>query len=260
MKHLLALLLGGILAGAAFADTTVDLQSKAGPLVAGQTYQKGYASGVAKRGAKVVFKDVTASSFSVYCCASNHTFVGSVGTSSETGTQTLNGDFIIKTIIGNSFALLDSPVVSVSLRPVASSIPVYNSQGYYQGHRTEGQTKESNVIVNGLSPNTIYWIEYSLAGGSYWTSIQTLPLSMIIGPVTTVSSFTGCVFSVPVTQIGTGNESVQIDIVVTGPDGSTHSATKTVTESGTVAMTIDDPPLLAGANYTAVVTVTMTVE
>ncbi len=83
---------------------------------------------------------------------------------------------------------------------------------------------------------------------------------MIIGPVTTVSSFTGCVFSVPVTQIGTGNESVQIDIVVTGPDGSTHSATKTVTKSGTVSMTIDDPPLLAGANYTAVVTVTGNAE
>lgn len=105
-------------------------------------------------------------------------------------------------------------------------------------------------------PNTTYWILYSFAGDRYSTCIRTSPANIALGSVTTSPGRDNCVFSVPLTEIGTGNTSAQIDIVVTGPDGQTHSATTTVTESGMVSMTIDDPPLLAGANYTAVVTVT----
>ncbi|MBQ6008746.1 MAG: hypothetical protein IJL17_09405 [Kiritimatiellae bacterium] len=85
---------------------------------------------------------------------------------------------------------------------------------------------------------------------------RTLPADLAVGSVTTTPNTTSCVFAVPITEIGTGNEHTQIDIVATGPDGRTHSATKTVTASGTASVTIDTPPMLAGANYTAVVTVT----
>ena len=105
-------------------------------------------------------------------------------------------------------------------------------------------------------PNTTYWILYSFAGDRYSTCIRTSPADIVLGSVDTSPGFDNCEFSVSIAEIGTFNERAQIDIVVTGPDGQTHSATRTVTESGTVSITIDDPPLLAGANYTAVVTVT----
>ena len=79
---------------------------------------------------------------------------------------------------------------------------------------------------------------------------------MSVDAITAIPGATSCVFNIPITEIGSFNDSAQIDIVATGPDGSTHSATKTVTAAGTFSMTINDPPLLAGANYTAVVTVT----
>ena len=85
---------------------------------------------------------------------------------------------------------------------------------------------------------------------------RTLAADLAVGSVTTTPNKTSCAFGVPITEIGTGNERAQIDIVATGPDGRTHSATKTVTAAGTASVTVNDPPMLAGTNYTAVVTVT----
>ena len=134
-----------------------------------------------------------------------------------------------------------------------------------------------SYTFTGLTPSTLYIVEWicsvETANNTLNTSshdvarffggessrrvmFRTLPLNLAVGSVTTTPNKTSCTFSVPITEIGTGNASAQIDIVATGPDGTTHSATKTVTASGTVSMTINNPPLLAGANYTAVVTVT----
>lgn len=140
---------------------------------------------------------------------------------------------------------------------------------------TSTYEKNSSYTFTGLKPNTLYIVEWICAIESAYVSgrngdyekdfgsessrrvmFRTLPAALAVGTVSTTPNQTNCAFSVPISEIGTGNECAQIDIVVTGPDGRTHSATKTVTESGTVSMTIDDPPLLAGANYTAVVTVT----
>lgn len=136
----------------------------------------------------------------------------------------------------------------------------------------------SSYTFTGLKPNTLYIVEWicsiasadfpsqnngSTANARYFAGessrrvmFRTPSLALAVGSVTTTPNKTSCTFSVPVTEIGTGNESAQIDIVATGPDGRTHSATKTVTASGTASVTINEPPLLAGANYTAVVTVT----
>ncbi len=85
---------------------------------------------------------------------------------------------------------------------------------------------------------------------------MTPPANIELGSVATSPGFDNCEFSVPIAEIGTFNESVQIDIVATGPDGETHSATAMVTESGTATVMLEDPPLLAGTSYNAVVTVT----
>ena len=133
----------------------------------------------------------------------------------------------------------------------------------------------SSYTFTGLNPYTLYiveWICYIDAkpnegtlmskskylGGEFSRRVmfRTLHSDLAVGSVTTTPDKTSCLFNIPITEVGTRNESAQIDIVATGPDGRTHSATKTVTASGTVSMTINDPPLLAGANYTAVVTVT----
>lgn len=141
---------------------------------------------------------------------------------------------------------------------------------------TEAFENNGSYTFTGLQPYTLYIVEwictvrYASFGGdaslnnarffggesSRRIMFRTLPADLAVGSVTTTPNKTSCTFNVPITEIGTGNASAQVDIVVTGMDGRTHSATKTVTESGTVSMTIDDPPLLAGANYTAVVTVT----
>lgn len=124
-------------------------------------------------------------------------------------------------------------------------------------------TGTETIQITGLTPDSIYWFEchqkidaYADNEHTYWTCVKTSPQSLTVGTVAVTPATTSATFSIPVSKLGTGNESAQIDIVATGPDGQTQSATKTVTESGTVSMTIDDPPLLAGTNYTAVVTVT----
>lgn len=141
---------------------------------------------------------------------------------------------------------------------------------------TETFENNSSYTFSGLKPYTLYIVEWicsvesvsyggdgSTSQARYFSSessrrvmFRTLPADLAVGSVTTTPNTTSCVFAVPITEIGTGNEHTQIDIVATGPDGRTHSATKTVTASGTASVTIDTPPMLAGANYTAVVTVT----
>lgn len=141
---------------------------------------------------------------------------------------------------------------------------------------TEAFENNGSYTFTGLKPYTLYIVEwictvrYASFGGdgslnkarffggesSRRVMFRTLPADLAVGSVSSTPDKTSCTFGVPLTEIGTGNESVQIDIVATGPDGRTHSATKTVSESGTASVTTDDPPLLAGTNYTAVVTVT----
>lgn len=139
--------------------------------------------------------------------------------------------------------------------------------------KTSSQANGTETIkITGLVPDSVYWFECHLTvrnGGNpdspstttttqdtFWTCVKTSPQNLTIGTVAVTPSTTSVAFGVPVSKLGTGNESAQIDIVVMGQDGQTRSATETVTEAGTVSMTFDDPPLLAGANYTAVVTVT----
>lgn len=151
----------------------------------------------------------------------------------------------------------------ITIRSVSNSKSSFENNGSY--------------TFTGLEPSTLYIVEWICAiESTSWSSstsqsnmakfspgeasrrvmFRTLPAVLALGSVTTTPDKTSCTVVIPITEIGTGNESAQIEIVATGPDGRTHSATRTVTESGTVSMTIDDPPLLAGANYTAVVTVT----
>lgn len=161
--------------------------------------------------------------------------------------ETSSITFEIITFIGEGCGIASSPQAKVTKTLAKSS--------------TSGS---ETIQITGLVPDSIYWFQCHqvVDGGmadkelTYWTCVKTSPQSLTVGTVAVTPSTTSGVFSVPVSKLGTGNESAQIDIVVTGPDGQTHSATKTVTESGTVSMTIDNPPLLAGANYTALVTVT----
>ncbi len=158
--------------------------------------------------------------------------------------------FQIITFIGEGCGIASSPRTIVTKNLAKSS---------------STKTATETVQITGLVPDSIYWFQcrqivkvedYTTKEDAYWTCVKTSPQSLTVGTVVVTPSTTSGVFSVPVSKLGTGNEMAQIDIVLTGPDGRTHSATRTVTESGTVSITIDDPPLLAGTNYTAVVTVT----
>lgn len=156
--------------------------------------------------------------------------------------------FEIITFIGEGCGIASSPKAQVTKTLAKSSSTA---------------TGTETIKITGLAANSIYWFQCHQAidgmaekEDTFWTCVKTSPASLTIGTVAVTPTTTSCAFSVPVSKLGTGNESAQIDIVATGPDGRTHNATRTVTESGTVSMTIDDPPLLAGANYTAVVTVT----
>lgn len=116
---------------------------------------------------------------------------------------------------------------------------------------TDGLTEEELIALwgttggNGLSLQDSYLAELD----------PNVPLALEVSPVTAAPAAAACVFSVPVDQLGTGNASAQIDIVAIGPDERTHSATATATEPGTVSVTLDTPPLLAGTEYAAIVTV-----
>lgn len=116
---------------------------------------------------------------------------------------------------------------------------------------TDGLTEEELIALwgttggNGLSLQDSYLAELD----------PNVPLALEVSPVTAAPASAACVFSVPVDQLGTGNASAQIDIVAIGPDERTHAATATATEPGTVSVALDTPPLLAGTEYAAIVTV-----
>ena len=153
----------------------------------------------------------------------------------------------------------------ITIRTVSNSTSSFENNGSYTFTDLEPYTLyivewicaiESISYINTVNTSVQNALKFTPSESSRRIMFRTLHSDLAVGSVTTTPNKTSCSFNVPITEVGTRNESAQIDIVATGPDGRTHSATKTVTESGTVSMTIDDPPLLAGANYTAMVTVT----
>lgn len=150
----------------------------------------------------------------------------------------------------------------ITIRTISNSTSTFQNNGSY--------------TFTGLEPYTLYIVEWicSIASADFNSSdalhyaryfagessrrvmFRTLPAALAVDTISTTPTSTACTFTVPITEIGTFNESAQIDIVATGPDGETHSATAMVTESGTATVMLDDPPLLAGTSYNAVVTVT----
>ena len=213
------------------AATTVNMKTASPPLTAGKSITRKVPQGTTW-GLTSTISSVGTESFDI-SLSYTHISNGSTFT------------FEILTFIGDGCGIASSP------KKVFSNA----------GTATAGS---QTIQITGLEPDTIYWFQClqtaksstSTYEDAFWTCVKTSPESLTVGTVAVTPATTSAEFSFPVSKLGTGNDSAQIDVVATGPDGRTHSATKTVTASGTVSMTIDDPPLLAGANYTAVVTVT----
>ncbi len=167
---------------------------------------------------------------------------------------------VVFTVTGNhggSTSAMAS-VTTTGKRPAGDSVVI------------DGNTLPTQWLIdNGIIPGTDGLTEEELialwgtTGGnglslqdSYLTGLDpNAPLALEVSPVTAAPAAAACVFSVPVDQLGTGNASARIDIVAIGPDERTHSATATTTEPGTASVTLDTPPLLAGTEYAAIVTV-----
>ena len=242
MKKLLLILLVAV-AQSSFAAVTVNMKTVSPPTTAGESYTKNttasYTSGTIRISYSLIttINSVGVDSFNI-----------GLSYSANDPNSSSSFTFEILTFIGEGYGIASAPQAKVTKTLGSSS---------------STKTVTETIQITGLAADSIYWFQchqkvdgFADKDETFWTCVKTPPKILTIGTVVVTPTTTNCGFSVPVSELGTGNESAQIDIVVTGPDGQTHSATRTVTEAGTVSMTIDDPPLLAGANYTAVVTVT----
>ena len=224
------------------AVVTVNMQTASPPTTAGKSFTKktnySYSNSSSWTAALTsTISSVNADSFKITLAYS-----GQCEYSASTFT------FEIITFVGEGCGFASTPNAKVS-KTLAKS----NSK----------LTGAETIQITGLSADSLYWFQcrqtakldsYSGSEDTFWTCIKTSPENLTIDTVTITPTATSGMVNIPLSKLGTGNESATIDIVIADPNGASYTASETVTEPGTVSKAF--APLLAGTDYTAVVTVT----